>query len=43
MALADGIAIETHVLNLINSLVDGKVTGDPNIDTLQFLILPVVQ
>ena len=39
MALTEGVATKTHVLNLLHRLVDGKVTGGPNIDTPQSLIL----
>jgi transposase len=39
MALAEGIATKTHVLNLLHRLVDGKTTNGPDIDTPQALIL----
>ena len=39
MALTEGVATKTHVLNLLHRLVDGKVTGGPDIDTPQALIL----
>ena len=39
MALAEGVATKTHVLNLLHRLVDGKVTGGPDIDTPQALVL----
>ena len=39
MALTEGVATKTHVLNLLHRLVDGKVTGRPDIDTPQALIL----
>ncbi len=39
LALADGIATKTHVLNLLHRLIDGKTTGDPDIITPQALIL----
>ncbi len=34
-ALADGIATKTHVLNLLHRLIDGKITGEPDIITPQ--------
>ena len=39
MALTEGVATKSHVLNLLHRLVDGKVTGGPDIDTPQALIL----
>ena len=39
IALAEGVATKTHVLNLLHRLVDGKVTGGPDIDAPQALIL----
>lgn len=39
MALAEGVATKTHVLNLLHRLIDGKTTGGPNIDTPETLIL----
>jgi hypothetical protein len=39
MALDEGVATKTHVLNLLHRLVDGKVTGGTDIDTPQALIL----
>ncbi|QQO43965.1 IS21 family transposase [Paracoccus sp. MC1862] len=39
MALAEGVATKTHVLNLLHRLIDGKTTGGPNIDTPEALIL----
>jgi transposase len=39
LALAEGVATKTHVLNLLHRLVDGKTTGGPSIDTPQALIL----
>lgn len=39
MALAEGVATKTHVLNLLHRLIDGKKNGGPNIDTPQALIL----
>jgi len=39
MALAEGVATKTHVLNLLHRLIDGKTIGGPGIDTPQALIL----
>ena len=39
MALAEGVATKTHVLNLLHRLIDGKTTDGPNIDTPEALIL----
>jgi len=39
MALSEGVATKTHVLNLLHRLVDGKTIGGPDIDTPQALIL----
>ncbi|SNR89815.1 hypothetical protein SAMN06265370_1603 [Puniceibacterium sediminis] len=39
MALAEGVATRTHVLNLLHRLIDGKTIGGPDIDTPQALIL----
>ena len=39
MALSEGVATKTHVLNLLHRLVDGKTIDGPNIDTPQALIL----
>jgi transposase len=39
LALAEGVASKTHVLNLLHRLIDGKTTGGPDIDTPQALIL----
>jgi transposase len=39
MALNEGVATKTHILNLLHRLVDGKTIGGPNIDTPQALIL----
>jgi hypothetical protein len=39
LALAEGVATKTHVLNLLHRLIDGKTTGGPDIDTPQALIL----
>ena len=39
LALAEGVATKTHVLNLLHRLVDGKVIGGPPLDTPQALTL----
>ena len=39
MALAEGVATKTHVLNLLHRLVDGKTIGGPDIDAPQALTL----
>jgi len=39
MALAEGVATKTHVLNLLHRLIDRKVPGSPGIDTPQALAL----
>jgi hypothetical protein len=39
MALAEGVATKTHVLNLLHRLIDGKTSGGPGLDTPQALIL----
>jgi hypothetical protein len=39
LALAEGVATKTHVLNLLHRLVDGKTIGGPDIDTPQALLL----
>lgn len=39
MALAEGVATKTHVLNLLHRLIDGKTSAGPSIDTPQALIL----
>ena len=39
LALSEGVATKTHVLNLLHRLVDGKRPGEPNIDTPQALVL----
>ncbi len=31
MALAEGVATKTHVLNLLHRLIDAKTTGGPDI------------
>lgn len=39
LALAEGVATKTHVLNLLHRLIDGKTTDGPLIDTPQALML----
>ena len=39
LALAEGVATKTHVLNLLHRLIDGKTIGGPDIDTPHALIL----
>lgn len=39
MALAEGVATKTHVLNLLHRLIDGKKNDGPDIDTPQALTL----
>ncbi len=39
LALAEGVATKTHVLNILHRLIDGKTTGDPDIATPQALTL----
>ena len=39
LALAEGVATKTHVLNLLHRLVDGKLIGGPPLDTPQALVL----
>ena len=39
MALEAGVPTKTHVLNLLHRLIDGKITGGPDIDTPQALVL----
>ena len=39
LALAEGVATKTPVLNLLDRLVDGKVVGGPPLDTPQALAL----
>ena len=38
LALAEGVATKTHVLNLLHRLIDGKTNG-PDLDTPQALSL----
>jgi len=39
LALSEGVATKTHVLNLLHRLVDGKTTGGPTVDTPKALVL----
>lgn len=39
LALAEGVATKTHVLNVLHRLVDGKTATGPDIDTPQALAL----
>jgi len=39
LALTEGVATKTHVLNLLHRLVDGKVIDGPPLDTPQALNL----
>ena len=39
LALSEGLATKTHVLNLLHRLVDGKTTGGPLVETPQALML----
>ena len=39
LALDQGVATKTHVLNLLHRLIDGKTTDGPDIDTPQALTL----
>jgi len=39
LALAEGVATKTHVLNLLHRLIDGKTAGGPELDTPQALTL----
>ena len=39
MALAEGVATKTHVLNPLHRLIDGKIIGGPDINTPQALML----
>ena len=39
LALAEGVAAKTHVLNLLHRLIDGKTTGGPDVATPQALML----
>jgi len=39
LALCEGVATKTHVLNLLHRLIDGKTSNGPNLDTPQALNL----
>ena len=39
MALTEGVATKTHVLNILHRLIDRKTIGGPDIDTPQALAL----
>ena len=39
MALVEGVATKTHVLNLLHRLIDGKTIGGLDIETPQALAL----
>ncbi len=39
LALTEGVPTKTHVLNLLHSLIDGKVVGGPPLDTPPALAL----
>jgi len=39
LALAEGVATKTHVLNILHRLVDGKTATGPDIDTPEALAL----
>lgn len=39
LALAEGVATKTHVLNILHRLIDGKATGGPDIATPKALLL----
>jgi len=39
LALSEGVATKTHVLNILHRLIDGKATDGPIIDTPQALLL----
>lgn len=39
LALDQGVATKTHVMNLLHRLIDGKTTDGPDIDTPQALAL----
>lgn len=39
LALSDGVATKTHVLNILHRLIDGKPTDGPTISTPQTLLL----
>ncbi|SON56608.1 Transposase [Hartmannibacter diazotrophicus] len=39
LALVEGVPTKTHVLNILHRLVDGKMTGGPDLDTPEALVL----
>jgi hypothetical protein len=39
LALSEGVATKTHVLNILHRLVDGKTTGGLDLDTPEALVL----
>ena len=39
LALAEGVATKTHILNILHRLIDGKTHGGPLLDTPQALML----
>jgi hypothetical protein len=39
LALSEGVATKTHVLNILHRLIDGKATDGPTVDTPQALLL----
>jgi len=39
LALDQGVATKTHVLNLLHMLIDGKTTDGPDVDTPKALTL----
>jgi hypothetical protein len=39
LALSEGVATKTHVLNILHRLIDGKTINGPAIDTPQTLLL----
>ena len=39
LALSDGVATKTHVLNILHRPIDGKAIDSPAIDTPQALLL----
>jgi hypothetical protein len=39
LALSEGVATKTHVLNILHRLIDGKTTCGPDLDTPEALVL----
>jgi hypothetical protein len=39
LALSEGVATKTHVLNILHRLIDGKTTGGPDLATPEALAL----